>query len=43
MQYRVSRNDQEFGPYTLEELQRYASEVSILPNDYVLMGLNGYW
>ncbi|MEC7224192.1 MAG: DUF4339 domain-containing protein [Verrucomicrobiota bacterium] len=39
MQYRVSRNDQEFGPYTLEELQRYASEGSILPNDYVFNGV----
>ncbi|MEC8659549.1 MAG: DUF4339 domain-containing protein [Verrucomicrobiota bacterium] len=39
MQYKVSRNDQEFGPYTLEELQRYASEGSILPNDYVFNGV----
>ena len=39
MQYRVSRNDQEFGPYTLEELQRYASEGSVLPNDYVFNGV----
>ena len=39
MQYRVSRNDQEFGPYTLEELQRYVAEGSVLPNDYVFNGV----
>ena len=39
MQYKVSRNDQEFGPYTLEELQRYVAEGSVLPNDYVFNGV----
>ena len=38
MQFRVSRNDQEYGPYTLEELQQYVSEGSILPTDYVFNG-----
>ena len=39
MQFRVSRNDQEYGPYTLEELQQYVSEGSILPADYVFNGM----
>ena len=39
MQFRVSRNDQEYGPYTLEELQQYVSEGSILPTDYVFNGM----
>ena len=41
MQFRVSRNDQEYGPYTLEELQQYVSEGSILPADMYLMEWNG--
>ena len=40
MQFRVSRNDQEYGPYTLEELQQYVSEGSILPTDYVFNGMD---
>ena len=34
MNYKVRRNNQEYGPYTLEELQQYAAEGNILPNDY---------
>ena len=39
MQFRVSRNDQEYGPYKLEELQQYVSEGRILPTDYVFNGM----
>ena len=42
MQYRV-RNDQEFGPYTLEELQRYVQREVFYQTIMCLMGLNGYW
>jgi hypothetical protein len=33
MQYQVSRNGQMYGPYTLEDLQRYLSSGNILPTD----------
>ena len=39
MQFRVSRDDQEYGPYTIEELTQYVSEGSLLPNDYVHNGM----
>ena len=39
MNYKISRNGQEYGPYTLEELQQYVNEGSILPNDYAFNGL----
>ena len=39
MQFRVSRDNQEYGPYTIEELTQYLSEGSLLPNDYVHNGM----
>jgi hypothetical protein len=33
MQYQVSRNGQTYGPYTLEDLQRYVASGNILPTD----------
>jgi len=39
MQFKVSRDDQEYGPYTTEELTQYVSEGSLLPNDYVHNGM----
>jgi hypothetical protein len=33
MTYQVSRNGQMYGPYTLEDLQRYVSSGNILPTD----------
>ena len=39
MQFRVSRDNQEYGPYTIEELTQYVEEGSILPNDYVHNGM----
>ena len=39
MQFKVSRDDQEYGPYTIEELSQYVSEGSLLPNDYVHNGM----
>ena len=33
MQYQVSRNGQMYGPYTLEDLQRYLASGHILPTD----------
>ena len=39
MQFRVSRDNQEYGPYTIEELTQYVSEGSLLPNDYVYNGM----
>jgi hypothetical protein len=33
MQYQVSRNGQMYGPYTLEDLQRYVASGHILPSD----------
>ena len=38
MNIRISRNDQEFGPYTMEELTQYVNEGSILPDDYAYDG-----
>ena len=39
MQFRVSRDNQEYGPYTIEELTLYVNEGSLLPNDYVHNGM----
>ena len=39
MNIRISRNDQEFGPYTMEELAQYVNEGSILPDDYAYDGM----
>ena len=33
MHYQVSRNGQEYGPYTLEDLQRYVASGNVLPTD----------
>lgn len=33
MHYQISRNGQEYGPYTLEDLQRYLSSGNVLPTD----------
>lgn len=33
MNYFISRNGQQFGPYTLADLQRYVAQGSILPTD----------
>ena len=41
MNYKVSRNNQEYGPYTLEELQQYIAEGTILPDDYTYDGTSG--
>lgn len=35
MQYRISRNGQIYGPYTLEELQRYVASGNVLLSDHV--------
>ena len=39
MHYRIIRDDQEYGPYTIEEITQYLQEGSILPNDYVHNGM----
>ena len=39
MHYRVIRDDQEYGPYTIEEITQYVQEGSILPKDYVHNGM----
>lgn len=39
MHYRVIRDDQEYGPYTIEEIAQYVQEGSILPSDYVYNGI----
>ena len=39
MHYRISRDNQEYGPYTLEELQRYVVEGSLFETDYVHNGI----
>ena len=39
MNIRISRNDQEYGPYTMEELAQYVNEGSILPDDYAYDGV----
>ena len=39
IQFRISRDDQEYGPYTIEELQQYSSEGSLLKSDYVYNGI----
>jgi hypothetical protein len=33
MLYQISRNGQEYGPYTLEDLQRYLASGNVLPTD----------
>ena len=33
MHYQISRNGQQYGPYTLEDIQRYVSSGNILPTD----------
>ena len=33
MHYQISRNGQEYGPYTLEDLQRYLTSGNVLPTD----------
>ncbi len=33
MHYQISRNGQMYGPYTLEDLQRYLASGNILPTD----------
>jgi hypothetical protein len=33
MHYQISRNGQEYGPYTLEDLQRYLASGNVLPTD----------
>jgi hypothetical protein len=33
MLYQVKRNDQSYGPYTLEDLQRYVASGNVLPTD----------
>src|SRR5450631_827170 len=35
MQYTVRRNEQEYGPYTLADLQRYVASGNILVSDLV--------
>ena len=39
MQFRISRDDQEYGPYTIEELRQYLSDGSLLKSDYVHNGI----
>ena len=39
MNYRISRNDQEYGPYTIEEIVQYVDEGSILLTDYAFNGM----
>ena len=39
MKFRISRDDQEYGPYTIEELRQYLSEGSLLKSDYVHNGI----
>jgi len=34
MHYQVSRNGQTYGPYTLEDLQRYLASGNVLPTDF---------
>ncbi len=38
MYIRISRNDQEYGPYSMEELTQYVSEGTISPDDYAYDG-----
>ena len=33
MNYQISRNGQMYGPYTLEDLQRYVASGNVLPTD----------
>ena len=39
MKFRISRDDQEYGPYTIEELRQYLSDGSLLKSDYVHNGI----
>ena len=40
MQFIVSRDNEQFGPYTLEQLHQYLNEGSIYPHDLVFDGQN---
>ena len=40
MQFIVSRDNEQFGPYTLEKLHQYVNEGSIYPHDLVFDGQN---
>jgi len=40
MQFIVSRDNEQFGPYTLEQLHQYVNEGSIYPHDLVFDGQN---
>ena len=40
MQFTVSRDNEQFGPYTLEQLHQYVNEGSIYPHDLVFDGHN---
>ena len=40
MQFTVSRDNEQFGPYTLEQLHQYVNEGSIYPHDLVFDGQN---
>ena len=40
MQFIVSRDNEQFGPYTLEQLHHYVNEGSIYPHDLVFDGQN---
>ena len=40
MQFIVSRDNEQFGPYTLEQLHQYVNEGSIYPHDLVFNGQN---
>ena len=33
MHYQITRNGQNYGPYTLEDLQRYLASGNVLPTD----------
>ena len=39
MQFRFSRDNQEYGPYTIAELTQYLGEFSLFPNEYVHNGM----
>ena len=40
MQFTVSRDNEQFGPYTLDQLHQYVNEGSIYPHDLVFDGQN---
>ena len=43
MHYRISRNGQLYGPYTLEDLERYLASGNILPTDLAKSDEMGEW